>query len=89
MLIDGWIDYIDMKMMIIIVGINDISIIRIEQLAPFPWDKVAEEIAFYPNAKDVLWAQEEPSKWMSLICNFVVDDDVFIVCAMIVVLQLW
>ena len=74
----------------VVVGINDISIIRIEQLAPFPWDKVAEEIAFYPNAKDVLWAQEEPSKWMSLICNFVVDDDdVLIVCAIIVVLHLW
>jgi len=46
-------------------GILDISIIRIEQLAPFPWDKVAEEIATYPNVKDVLWAQEEPSK---LLC---------------------
>jgi 2-oxoglutarate dehydrogenase E1 component len=39
---------------------NDIAIIRIEQLAPFPFDKVAEEIAKYPNAKEVIWAQEEP-----------------------------
>lgn len=44
-------------------GITDIALIRLEQLAPFPWDRVAEEIAFYPNAKDVLWAQEEPSKF--------------------------
>jgi len=43
-------------------GIVDVSIVRIEQLAPFPWDRVAAEIATYPNAKDVLWAQEEPSK---------------------------
>ncbi|MBX9722668.1 MAG: hypothetical protein K2X81_14815 [Candidatus Obscuribacterales bacterium] len=40
-------------------GIKDIAIVRIEQLAPFPWDKVAEECAFYANA-EVMWVQEEP-----------------------------
>ena len=40
-------------------GIKDVSIIRIEQLAPFPWDKVAEECAHYKNA-EVMWVQEEP-----------------------------
>lgn len=40
-------------------GIKDIAIIRIEQLAPFPWDKVAEEAAYYKNA-EALWCQEEP-----------------------------
>lgn len=38
---------------------KDVAIIRIEQLAPFPWDKVALEIANYKNA-EVFWAQEEP-----------------------------
>jgi 2-oxoglutarate dehydrogenase E1 component len=40
-------------------GIKDVAIFRIEQLAPFPWDKVAEEAAHYPNA-DAVWCQEEP-----------------------------
>ena len=32
---------------------------RIEQLAPFPFDLVAREMRRYPNA-GVMWAQEEP-----------------------------
>jgi len=39
--------------------ITDVAVIRIEQLAPFPWDKVAEECAHYKNA-EVMWCQEEP-----------------------------
>ncbi|CAM9154642.1 unnamed protein product [Chrysoparadoxa australica] len=41
------------------VGRNDIAITRIEQIAPFPFDRVAEEAAKYPNA-EVYWVQEEP-----------------------------
>jgi 2-oxoglutarate dehydrogenase E1 component len=40
-------------------GLKDIAIVRLEQLAPFPWDRVAEEAARYKNA-DIMWAQEEP-----------------------------
>lgn len=40
-------------------GAFDVAIVRIEQIAPFPWDKVAEQAALYANA-DVMWAQEEP-----------------------------
>ena len=40
-------------------GITDIAIVRIEQLAPFPWDKVAGEMKLYGNA-EALWCQEEP-----------------------------
>jgi 2-oxoglutarate dehydrogenase E1 component len=40
-------------------GIDDVAIVRVEQLAPFPWDKVREEIERYPNAKH-MWTQEEP-----------------------------
>ena len=40
-------------------GANDVAVITIEQIAPFPFDLVAEQIAKYPNA-EVVWAQEEP-----------------------------
>lgn len=40
-------------------GIDNIAIIRIEQIAPFPWDKVAKHMALYSNA-DCMWCQEEP-----------------------------
>jgi len=37
-----------------------IAIIRIEQLYPFPNKVFAEELAKYPNAREVVWCQEEP-----------------------------
>jgi 2-oxoglutarate dehydrogenase E1 component len=41
-------------------GIDDVAIVRIEQLYPFPRIEVAAELAKYPAAKDVVWCQEEP-----------------------------
>jgi len=41
-------------------GIEDIAVVRIEQLYPFPHEEFAEQIALYPNAKSVVWVQEEP-----------------------------
>lgn len=40
-------------------GIKNITILRLEQLYPFPDDALAEEFAKYPNA-DMIWCQEEP-----------------------------
>ncbi|MDP5240442.1 2-oxoglutarate dehydrogenase E1 component [Uliginosibacterium sp. 31-16] len=40
--------------------IKDTAIVRLEQLYPFPNDAFAAELAKYPNAKDVVWCQEEP-----------------------------
>jgi 2-oxoglutarate dehydrogenase E1 component len=40
--------------------IKDIAIIRLEQLYPFPADAFAAEVNKYPNAKEVVWCQEEP-----------------------------
>lgn len=40
--------------------INDVAIIRIEQLYPFPHDDFQAEIERYPQAGDILWCQEEP-----------------------------
>ena len=39
---------------------GDVAIIRIEQLYPFPNDAFAKEIARYPNAREIVWCQEEP-----------------------------
>ena len=41
------------------LGLDDVAIVRIEQLAPFPWDHVATEARIYSNAK-IIWCQEEP-----------------------------
>jgi 2-oxoglutarate dehydrogenase E1 component len=41
-------------------GINDMAIIRIEQLYPFPHEEFTTQIAAYPNAKEVVWCQEAP-----------------------------
>ena len=40
-------------------GINDVAIIRIEQLYPWPKDTIRKQLRRYPNA-DVIWCQEEP-----------------------------
>ena len=39
---------------------RDIAIVRIEQLYPFPTDDYAAILQHYPNARDVVWCQEEP-----------------------------
>jgi len=40
-------------------GLDDVAIARVEQISPFPMDKVQEDIVKYPNA-EVIWCQEEP-----------------------------
>ena len=40
-------------------GIDDIVMVRLEQLYPFPAQALKEELIKYPNA-DVVWCQEEP-----------------------------
>ncbi|XP_015787253.1 2-oxoglutarate dehydrogenase, mitochondrial [Tetranychus urticae] len=37
---------------------KDVAITRVEQLCPFPWDLMSEEISKYPNAR-IIWSQEE------------------------------
>ena len=39
---------------------TDVALVRVEQLYPFPRAAVKAELAKYPNATDVVWAQEEP-----------------------------
>ncbi|MCE2783163.1 2-oxoglutarate dehydrogenase E1 component [Limnohabitans sp.] len=41
-------------------GSDDVAIIRVEQLYPFPHKAFAAELKKYPNATDVVWCQDEP-----------------------------
>ncbi|MDP1655534.1 MAG: 2-oxoglutarate dehydrogenase E1 component [Hylemonella sp.] len=39
---------------------DDVAIIRVEQLYPFPHKAFAAELKKYPNASDIVWCQDEP-----------------------------
>jgi 2-oxoglutarate dehydrogenase E1 component len=41
-------------------GHDDVAIIRVEQLYPFPHKAFAAELKKYPNAADIVWCQDEP-----------------------------
>jgi 2-oxoglutarate dehydrogenase E1 component len=41
-------------------GMENVAIIRIEQLYPFPQDDFQEVIAQFPNIEEFIWCQEEP-----------------------------
>ena len=47
---------------------DNIAIVRIEQLYPFPYDDLEEVLMKYNNVKDIVWCQEEPQNqgaWFS------------------------
>ena len=54
------------KVYVDIVGVEErehaerIAVIRVEELYPFPKEIVKEQLALYPNAQEIIWAQEEP-----------------------------
>lgn len=41
-------------------GLDDVAILRVEQLYPFPHKVFAAELKKYPNATDIVWCQDEP-----------------------------
>ncbi len=41
-------------------GADDVAIIRVEQLYPFPHKAFAAELRKYPSAVDIVWCQDEP-----------------------------
>jgi 2-oxoglutarate dehydrogenase E1 component len=41
-------------------GIDDVVLLRVEQLYPFPHKAFANELKKYPNATDIVWCQDEP-----------------------------
>ncbi|MBU2323372.1 MAG: 2-oxoglutarate dehydrogenase E1 component, partial [Gammaproteobacteria bacterium] len=48
---------------------DDIAIVRIEQLYPFPEDDLAEVLAPYKNVKHIVWCQEEPMNQGAWYCS--------------------
>ena len=51
----------------------DTAIIRVEQIFPLPTDELNLEIKKYKNAKDLVWAQEEPKNmgaWSYLLLHY-------------------
>ena len=41
-------------------GADDVAILRVEQLYPFPHKVFSTELKKYPNAADIVWCQDEP-----------------------------
>jgi 2-oxoglutarate dehydrogenase E1 component len=41
-------------------GADDVAIVRVEQLYPFPHKAFSTELKKYPNVTDVVWCQDEP-----------------------------
>jgi 2-oxoglutarate dehydrogenase E1 component len=39
---------------------RSVAIVRLEQFYPFPANSLRETLASYPNANQLVWAQEEP-----------------------------
>ena len=50
-------------------GREDIAIVRIEQLYPFPEDDLMETIAPYTNLQHAVWCQEEPMNQGAWYCS--------------------
>ena len=50
-------------------GRDDIAIVRLEQLYPFPEDDLAEVLAPYQNIKNIVWCQEEPMNQGAWYCS--------------------
>ncbi|WP_299952144.1 multifunctional oxoglutarate decarboxylase/oxoglutarate dehydrogenase thiamine pyrophosphate-binding subunit/dihydrolipoyllysine-residue succinyltransferase subunit [uncultured Modestobacter sp.] len=53
-------------------GNTDTAVLRVEQLYPLPAEEIAEALAAYPNATEVVWVQEEPANmgaWQFMACN--------------------
>jgi 2-oxoglutarate dehydrogenase E1 component len=42
------------------LGVEKVCIVRMEQFYPFPLLRLREVLAAYPQAKQLVWAQEEP-----------------------------
>jgi 2-oxoglutarate dehydrogenase E1 component len=40
--------------------VDDVALVRVEQLYPFPVPEMEAVLAKYPNAREVVWCQEEP-----------------------------
>ena len=53
--------YYEMKVKAEEMGVENMAFVRVEQLYPLPKNHIDAIIAKYKNAKNILWAQEEPA----------------------------
>ena len=52
-----------------VVNAEHVAILRIEQLYPFPVQKLTEYLAQYSHLKEVVWCQEEPKNQGAWYCS--------------------
>ncbi|MCH1517980.1 MAG: 2-oxoglutarate dehydrogenase E1 component [Flavobacteriaceae bacterium] len=53
-------------------GLEDVALVRVEQLFPLPVDEIKAQLAAYKNVEDIVWAQEEPRNmgtWSHLLLH--------------------
>ncbi len=51
---------------------SKVALLRVEQLYPLPDEEIADALALYPNASDIVWCQEEPANqgaWSYIALN--------------------
>ncbi len=53
--------YYEMKEKAAQLGVDNMAFVRVEQLYPLPQTQIENVIASYKNAKNIVWAQEEPA----------------------------
>lgn len=53
--------FYEMKEKAAAMGVENMAFVRLEQLYPLPQTQIEATIASYKNAKNIVWAQEEPS----------------------------
>jgi 2-oxoglutarate dehydrogenase E1 component len=61
--------YVDLVTSQFAATASQVAIVRVEELYPFPSDELAGILRQYPNARDVVWLQEEPKNmgaWTSM-----------------------
>ena len=54
-------------------GRDDVAVLRLEQVYPFPHKAFGAEVKKYPNANEVVWVQDEPQNqgfWFQIQQNF-------------------
>jgi 2-oxoglutarate dehydrogenase E1 component len=64
--------YYEMKEKAVELGIDSYAFVRIEQLYPLPKNQIDAILEKYKNAKNVLWAQEEPANmgaWTHMVMS--------------------
>ena len=74
--------YYDLKRKKESINNEDVCLIRLEQLYPFPKRKIDLILKKYNKAKDYIWVQEEPKNmgaWSFIYQNFKKDYDIKLV----------